>query len=242
MKNTVIYVLTFVLALGLGFGGAFLIKGNAPSPEPMKHTTNTPKTVETAKADVAGEEEHAVADALADSDSDSVKPASSGSLELDITGRIVENGSGTKFKVSGFSVIGAHSGTIEYLLFDSKGNPVSGVDGVFEVPSNATYYVVAEDKARGLTSEEQSFRLSSKLTKARLESVINDRDNDVPSSVTSLCVSNYKVSCSGYSAKTLSDLNGLYLDHNELADKKAEVSNIKYNENGKVQSFAVVFK
>ena len=184
----------------------------------------------------------AVADALADSDSDSVKPASSGSLELDITGRIVENGSGTKFKVSGFSVIGAHSGTIEYLLFDSKGNPVSGVDGVFEVPSNATYYVVAEDKARGLTSEEQSFRLSSKLTKARLESVINDRDNDVPSSVTSLCVSNYKVSCSGYSAKTLSDLNGLYLDHNELADKKAEVSNIKYNENGKVQSFAVVFK
>lgn len=242
MKNTVIYVLTFVLALGLGFGGAFLIKGNAPSPEPMKHTTNTPNTVETAKADVAGEEEHAVADALADSDSDSVKPASSGSLELDITGRIVENGSGTKFKVSGFSVIGAHSGTIEYLLFDSKGNPVSGVDGVFEVPSNATYYVVAEDKARGLTSEEQSFRLSSKLTKARLESVINDRDNDVPSSVTSLCVSNYKVSCSGYSAKTLSDLNGLYLDHNELADKKAEVSNIKYNENGKVQSFAVVFK
>lgn len=242
MKNTVIYVLTFVLALGLGFGGAFLIKGNAPSPEPMKHTTNTPKTVETAKADVAGEEEHAVADALADSDSDSVKPASSGSLELDITGRIVENGSGSKFKVSGFSVIGANSGTIEYLLFDSKGNPVSGVDGVFEVPSNATYYVVAEDKASGLTSEEQSFRLSSKLTKARLESVINDRDNDVPSSVTSLCVSNYKVSCSGYSAKTLSDLNGLYLDHNELADKKAEVSNIKYNENGKVQSFAVVFK
>ena len=242
MKNTVIYVLTFVLALGLGFGGAFLFKGNAPSPEPVRHTTDTPKKVETAKTDVAVEEEHAVADAGTSSDSDSVKPAIAGILELDITGRIVENASGSKFKVSGFSVTGAGGGTIEYLLFDSKGNPVSGVDGVFEVPSNATYYVVAEDRARGLTSAEQSFRLSSKLTKARLESVINDRDNDVPSSVTSLCVSNYKVSCSGYSAKTLSDLNGLYLDHNELADKKAEVSNIKYNENGKVQSFTVVFK
>ncbi len=240
MKNTVIYVLTFVLALGLGFGGAFVYKNYASSPEPIRHATDTPKKVETTKTDVAVEEEPTYTEAV--SDSNSVKLASSGSLEVDITSRIVENGSGSKFKVSGFSVIGANSGTIEYLLFDSKGNPVSGVDGVFEVPSNATYYVVAEDRARGLTSEEQSFHLSSKLTKAKLESVINDRDNDVPSSVTSLCVSNYKVSCSGYNARTLSDLNGLYLDHNELADKKAEVSKIKYNENGKVQSFTVVFK
>jgi hypothetical protein len=256
MKNLLVYILTFLIAAGVGVGAMFFIKnGQSGKPEPV--SVNAPVA---SVQDVRQEEEQLPVEEAEATEQEpapeeetpavSVQVSGSASLVVIVDKRKVEDASGPNFKVSGFSVEGATGNQIEYHIYNSKteeirsftGSPAAS--GSFEVPSNATYYITATDLQSGLVSDPADFKLGRKLTKAKLESVLNERANfdSVEREATSLCAPGYKVSCAGYSASSIAAVNGLYLDYNELANKRAVVSNIKYNSIGKVTSFAVTMQ
>lgn len=181
---------------------------------------------------------------------DIVEPEDPG-LTIDLAGLTVEDAQGSGFKVSGFSVPGAEGGRIEYRLYDQNGNHLQSAVGEpgapvsFVVPSNAGYIIDALDLETGLAAGEKTFQLARKLTRAKIESALNEKDNfdSVEREVTSLCASGYRVNCAGYSnAKTISAVNNLFITVPELADKKAVVRNIRYNSAGKVTSIDVAMK
>ena len=169
---------------------------------------------------------------------------------LVIDNRIVENASGSSFKVSGFSVTGKTSDRIEYVISSKNSSFSSSSEGTPEssgsvvIPSGAAYSIVAIDKQSGLESEEMSFSLAKKLTKEALEGVVNDTRNFDTSqkSISGLCASNYRISCQGYEAKSIPAVNELLDMLPELSGKTARVSNMKYNKDGKFHSCTVKFE
>ena len=126
MKNVLVYVLTFVLAAGFGLGAMFLVRnldfgtgGSAPAANTPRETVAQVRDVP--EPEPAAESELEAEAGAQDNDEEPVAEASgSAAIVVVIDNRKVEDATGSNFKVSGFSALGASGSDIEYRIYNGN--------------------------------------------------------------------------------------------------------------------------
>ena len=148
MKKILIYLLSFLLAGALGFGGVYLIKPKLTTKAPA---VGSPYVVPT--ADVLP-----VLDTIPEEDPglDEFAEEEPSVLEIDITAKKVTRLSNGGFKVSGLKVKGSSGDNVKFILSDNENHVYESYDGSFAdvVQPNARGYYNA--KVRDLRSGKES--------------------------------------------------------------------------------------
>lgn len=162
MKNIGIYVLTFVLALALGFGIMYLVKPLLTPSEP-EHVSLADTQYVSAHEAVPEEPDPEEADEIYEEEEPepvAVREAEE-VFELVTSGLKKPSVGDGLFKVYGMTVNGG-SGSVRYTLSDSEGHSYESSSGVFpEVAANTSgnYTLVAKDIVTGRTARKTIYGL-----------------------------------------------------------------------------------
>ena len=151
MKNVLLYLLAFVIAGALGFGGAYLYKSSVKSKAAAEAARQAASVVVTNPVEPEIQDNEPESD---EEDScESSFDASAAEFEIDLSHKKVTRLSNGGFKVSGINVKGNISESIRYILSDNEGHSYESMSGTFSdvVAANTKGYygVKAEDLKTG---------------------------------------------------------------------------------------------
>ncbi|MBO4566127.1 MAG: hypothetical protein J5695_02755 [Bacteroidales bacterium] len=257
MKSFLIYLLSFLVAAGLGFGAMHFLKpvifaDNEPVAVVDTHTLSQAAPAEPAAEEYDLEDEASDLDAEEEPEPEKTVPEpvkeQADEFEIDITSlRKPSTGEGL-YKVYGMKTKGAQ-GTVRYTLTDAENTSnVYNTDsnGAFvdvKANTNGHFILVAKDLSTGKIAKKSLYGIKyvkpvEKLSASEIEKIINSGNSANLQPVSDRMAGNVKVNCN------LSDVTSLRAAFSRvnMEDMKATVTNVQYDGTGRVTAITLTLQ
>ncbi|MBR4827007.1 MAG: hypothetical protein IKZ91_03890 [Bacteroidales bacterium] len=258
MKSFILYLLSFLIAGALGFGGVYagkqLFGGKEVTPV-VKSLSDLEKVSLLTQDNSAAEDYTKEEDSYVDKAEDVAAeepvreiepaPAAEAVFEIASAGKPVAVSEGM-FKLSGIRVNGG-SGDYKYVLSDKEGHKYESYNGTFgavAANTNGYYGLKAVDMVTGKETNAKTvsgfkyIKPVEKLSAAEIAEIINSGSSDRLKPVSDRISKNVKVSSNEPDVKTLNSA----LMRVNMDNMRASVSNVQYDATGHVTSLTITLQ